>query len=62
MQAARWAHEHLSALAQVWRHVAVARHLIGDALTDVAELRDDPVHRVRTAATRAVTRLTRTGA
>jgi hypothetical protein len=40
----------------------VARHLIGDALTDVAGLREDPVPRVRAAATRAVVRLTRAGA
>lgn len=36
----------------------VARHLIGDALPVVAELRDDPVPRVRAAAARAVMRLT----
>jgi hypothetical protein len=40
----------------------VARHLLGDALTAVAELREDPVPRVRAAATRAVTLLTRAGA
>jgi hypothetical protein len=37
---------------------AVARHLVGDLLTDVANLRQDPVARVRHAAERAVTRLT----
>ena len=36
----------------------VARHLVGDLLTEVAELRDDPVARVRAAATRAVERIT----
>ncbi|MBB5868211.1 hypothetical protein F4553_001590 [Allocatelliglobosispora scoriae] len=36
----------------------VARHLVGDALTVVAALRDDPVPRVRAVAARAVTRLT----
>jgi len=36
----------------------VARHLLGDALPVVAELRDDPVARVRAAADRAVVRLT----
>lgn len=36
----------------------VARHVVGDLLTDVAELRDDPVPRVRAAATRAVARIT----
>lgn len=40
----------------------VARHLVGDLLADVAELRDDPVARVRAAATRAVERITRAGA
>lgn len=40
----------------------VARHLVGDALTEVAALRDDPVPRVRAAASRAVARLTRAGA
>jgi hypothetical protein len=40
----------------------VARHLLGDALPSVAALRDDPVPRVRTAATRAVTALTGAGA
>ena len=39
----------------------VARHLVGDALDTVATLRDDPVPRVRAAATRAVARLTRAG-
>jgi len=41
---------------------AVARHLIGDALPGVVELRDDPVPRVRTAANRAVTLLSNAGA
>jgi hypothetical protein len=40
----------------------VARHLVGDALDDVAALRDDPVQRVRVAATRAVATLTAKGA
>ena len=40
----------------------VARHLVGDALAAVAVLRDDPVPRVRAAATRAVARLTQAGA
>ena len=40
----------------------VARNLVGDALAAVAELRDDPVLRVRVAATRAVVCLTRAGA
>ncbi|WP_459710409.1 HEAT repeat domain-containing protein [Actinophytocola sp. KF-1] len=40
----------------------VARHLLGDLLADVAELRDDPVPRVRAAATRAVDRITRASA
>ena len=40
----------------------VARHRIGDALTAAAELRGDPVPRVRAAATRAVTVLTATSA
>jgi hypothetical protein len=40
----------------------VARHLLGDLLTDVAALRDDPVARVRAAATRAVERVTRASA
>lgn len=40
----------------------VARHLVGDALGEVAALRDDPVPRVRAAADRAVAALTRTGA
>ena len=34
----------------------VARHLVGDLLTNVATLRGDPVARVRHAAERAVTR------
>jgi len=40
----------------------VARHLIGDVLPAVADLRDDPVPRVRAAATRAVTLLSNAGA
>jgi hypothetical protein len=40
----------------------VARHLVGDALDDVAPLRDDPVRRVRVAADRAVATLTAKGA
>lgn len=40
----------------------VARHVVGDLLADVAQLRDDPVARVRAAATRAVERITRAGA
>lgn len=35
----------------------VARHLVGDLLTNVANLREDPVARVRHAAERAVARL-----
>jgi hypothetical protein len=40
----------------------VARHLVGDVLAEVAALRDDPVPRVRAAATRAVAALTARGA
>ena len=40
----------------------IARRQLGDALAGVAELRDDPVPRVRAAAARAVTILTATGA
>lgn len=40
----------------------VARHQLGDALAIVADLRDDPNPRVRTAASRALVRLTETGA
>jgi hypothetical protein len=40
----------------------VARHQVGDALIVVAELGDDPVRRVRTAAGRAVVLLTAAGA
>ena len=40
----------------------VARHLLGDALPAVAQLCDDPVPRVRTAAHRATARLTDAGA
>jgi len=36
----------------------VAKHLLGDTLSVVAQLRDDPVSRVRAAAERAVVRLT----
>ena len=36
----------------------VARHRLGDALPTVAELLDDPVRRVRVAASSAVARLT----
>lgn len=39
----------------------VARHLLGDALPKVAGLRNDPVPRVRSAAARAVARLTEAG-
>jgi len=39
----------------------IARHKIGAALTAVAELRDDPVPRVRAAAERAVIMLTAAG-
>jgi hypothetical protein len=40
----------------------VARHAVGDALSAVAALRDDPVPRVRAAAHRALATLTATGA
>jgi hypothetical protein len=40
----------------------VARNLVGDLLPEVAALRDDPVPRVRAAASRAVTVLTAGGA
>jgi hypothetical protein len=40
----------------------VARHVLGDALPAVAELRDDPVPRVRAAAGRAVAVLSRASA
>lgn len=40
----------------------VARHRVGDALPTVAELRDDPVPRVRAAASRAVMLLTQASA
>ena len=36
----------------------IARHQVGDALPVVAELRDDPIPRVRSAASRAVVLLT----
>lgn len=39
----------------------VARHLVGDTLPAVAELREDPVPRVRAAARRAVVLLTQAG-
>lgn len=40
----------------------VARHEIGDALPAVVELREDPVPRVRSAATTTVASLTAAGA
>ena len=40
----------------------VARHLVGDALPVMAQLRDDPVPRVRAAAQRAVSALTQASA
>lgn len=40
----------------------VARHLLGEATAVVAELRDDPVPRVRAAAERALVRLSAAGA
>jgi HEAT repeat protein len=40
----------------------VVRHLLGDLLTAVAELRADPVPRVRAAAGRALAVLTNAGA
>jgi HEAT repeat protein len=40
----------------------VGRHLLGDALPAVAELRDDPVPRVRAAAERTLVLLTHAGA
>jgi hypothetical protein len=40
----------------------IAKHAVGDLLEAVAEVRDDPVPRVRSAATRAVTVLTAHGA
>ena len=40
----------------------IARHQLGDALPVVADLRDDPVPRVRLAASRAVVLLTGAGA
>jgi hypothetical protein len=39
----------------------IARYRIGTALNAVAELRDDPVSRVRAAAERAVVLLTAAG-
>jgi hypothetical protein len=40
----------------------VARQFVGDLLVAVAELRDDPVSRVRAAAFRAVNVITQAGA
>jgi len=40
----------------------VARHGLGDALPVIAKLRQDPVLRVRAAASRALVHLTETGA
>lgn len=40
----------------------VARHLVGDVLPVVAELREDPVPRVRAAAGRALVRITQANA
>jgi hypothetical protein len=40
----------------------IARHHVGDALPAAAELRNDPVPRVRSAATRAVVLLTEASA
>ncbi len=40
----------------------IARHAVGDLLEAVADVRDDPVARVRAAAIRAVDTLTRDGA
>ena len=40
----------------------VARHLVGEATAAVADLREDPVPRVRQAAHRALVRLTTAGA
>jgi hypothetical protein len=40
----------------------IARHHVGDALPVVAELREDPVPRVRGAAARAIVLLTGAGA
>lgn len=52
---------------QAWRvremaAKVIARRQLGDALADVAKLRDDPVPRVRAVAARAVTILTASGA
>jgi len=44
------------------RRLLIAAHRVGDALDPVAELRADPVERVRIAAARAVTLLTAAGA
>jgi len=43
-------------------HKVVARHGLGDLVTDVAAARDDPVPRVRQAAERALAVLTASGA
>jgi hypothetical protein len=40
----------------------VARHLVGDALAAMVPLQEDPVPRVRAAATRAIARITEAGA
>jgi len=40
----------------------VARHRLGDALPNVADLQHDPTARVRAAASRAVVLLTAAGA
>lgn len=40
----------------------VARHQLGEAISGVAALRDDPVQRVANAASRALVRLTAAGA
>ena len=40
----------------------IARHRLGDLLTDVVAVRSDPVARVRQAADRALTLLTGSGA
>jgi HEAT repeats len=52
---------------QAWRvremaAKVIVRRRLGEALTEVADLRDDPVPRVRAAAARAVTILTAAGA
>jgi hypothetical protein len=40
----------------------IARHVVGDALEAVVLLQEDPIPRVRTAAIRAVARITQAGA